>query len=65
MLGQEKIKRDHHTAKAAGLKSFSDSIVVDTVNTVNYTAKILVIPDPTTVHVVTTQLTNKGQPFPI
>jgi exopolysaccharide biosynthesis protein len=56
-------KSKQNTAEAAGLNSFSDSIVVDTVNTANYTAKILVIPDPTTIHVVTTQLANKGQPL--
>lgn len=59
----EKEKPKQNTAEAASLKSFSDSIVVDTVNTANYTAKVLVIPDPTTIHVVTTQLTNKGQPL--
>ncbi|MCQ6282075.1 phosphodiester glycosidase family protein [Bacillus sp. EB600] len=59
-INQEKIKREN-TAEAAGLKSFSDSIIVDTVTTANYTAKILVIPDPTTVHVVATKYTSKGQ----
>lgn len=61
-VGKEK-QTKQNTAEAAGLKSFSDSIVVDTVNTANYTAKILVIPDPTTIHVVTTKLTNQGQPL--
>jgi exopolysaccharide biosynthesis protein len=61
-VGKEK-QTKQNTAEAAGLKSFSDSIVVDTVNTANYTAKILVIPDPTTLHVVTTKLTNQGQPL--
>jgi exopolysaccharide biosynthesis protein len=65
-VAKEKTKQEQpkqKTAEAASLKSFSDSIVVDTVNTANYTAKVLVIPDPTTIHVVTTQLTNKGQPL--
>ncbi|MCM2536030.1 phosphodiester glycosidase family protein [Neobacillus pocheonensis] len=41
----------------------TDSIQVDTVTTANYTAKILVIPDPTTVHLVVSKYSNKGQPL--
>ncbi|PKR86171.1 phosphodiester glycosidase family protein [Heyndrickxia camelliae] len=36
---------------------------VDTINTANYTAKILVISDPTTVHLVQSKLSGKGQPL--
>lgn len=39
------------------------SIHVDTMNTSNYTAKILVISDPTTVHLVQSRLSDKGQPL--
>jgi exopolysaccharide biosynthesis protein len=38
-----------------------DAIRVDTVNTQNYTAKIMVISDPTTVHLVESQFASKGQ----
>lgn len=36
-------------------------IKVDTVTTPNYTAKIMINPDPTTVHMVASRLANKGQ----
>jgi exopolysaccharide biosynthesis protein len=38
-----------------------EAIRVDTVETQNYTAKIMVIPDPTTVHLVESRFTTKGQ----
>lgn len=38
-----------------------EKIHIDTVETKNYTAKIMVIPDPTTVHLVETRLASKGQ----
>jgi exopolysaccharide biosynthesis protein len=37
------------------------SIRVDTINTTTYTAKILIVNDPTTIHLVKTKLDNKGQ----
>jgi exopolysaccharide biosynthesis protein len=37
------------------------TIRVDTVETPNYTAKIMVIPDPTTVHLVESRFIDKGQ----
>ena len=52
---------DQTHVKASELSNYSDSIKVDTVETANYTAKIMIIPDPTTVHIVATKFTTKGQ----
>jgi len=41
----------------------SESIHVDTINTPNFTAKVMVVPDPTTVHLVGTRYSDKGQPL--
>ncbi|MFD0824628.1 phosphodiester glycosidase family protein [Neobacillus sp. M.A.Huq-85] len=40
-----------------------ESIRVDTINTANFTAKVMVIPDPTTVHLIGTRYSDKGQPL--
>jgi exopolysaccharide biosynthesis protein len=39
------------------------NIRVDTINAANYTAKIMVISDPTTVHLLESKYINKGQPL--
>lgn len=39
----------------------SEDIQVDTINTANYTAKIMVIPDPTTIHLVASKYSFKGE----
>lgn len=39
----------------------AETIKVDTINTDNYTAKVMIIPDPTTVHIVGTKYSYKGQ----
>ncbi|MGV3464629.1 MAG: phosphodiester glycosidase family protein [Heyndrickxia sp.] len=39
------------------------NVHVDTINTTNYTAKVLIISDPTTVHLVQSRLLDKGQPL--
>lgn len=39
----------------------SNPIQVDTIETVHYTAKIMIIPDPTTVHIVGTKHSDRGQ----
>ncbi|MCM2532466.1 phosphodiester glycosidase family protein [Neobacillus pocheonensis] len=44
-------------------KSNTENIQVDTVNEANFTAKIMVIPDPTTIHIVGTKFATKGQPL--
>ncbi|WEG14800.1 phosphodiester glycosidase family protein [Pullulanibacillus sp. KACC 23026] len=42
-------------------KKQNQAIKVDTIETQNYTAKVLIIPDPTTVHLVPSQLKDQGQ----
>ncbi|MGG5254233.1 phosphodiester glycosidase family protein [Neobacillus sp. SM06] len=54
-------QKNNHIAKAAMKPSLSESIQVDTVNTANFTAKVMIIPDPTTVHVVTSKYSYKGE----
>lgn len=44
-------------------KGATENIQVDTVNEANFTAKIMVIPDPTTVHIMGTKYSTKGQPL--
>lgn len=60
---QTTISKDAESLKEESddLIDLSESIQVDTVNTANYTAKIMIIPDPTAIHVVGTKYTTKGQ----
>lgn len=53
------LKTDPEKAKAA--TPSPDKIKVDTITTANYTAKIMTISDPKTIHIVTTRLATKGQ----
>lgn len=48
-------------ATAPSLKKKDNTIKVDTVETPNYTAKIMLIPDPTTVHLVESRFRAQGQ----
>ena len=48
-------------ASHSNLKKKDNTIKVDTVETANYTAKIMVIPDPTTVHLVESRFEGQGQ----
>ncbi|XJZ28927.1 phosphodiester glycosidase family protein [Bacillota bacterium Lsc_1132] len=52
---------NNQVAKAAMNPSITESIQVDTVNTANFTAKVMIIPDPTTVHVVASRYSSKGE----
>ncbi|MGZ4107999.1 MAG: phosphodiester glycosidase family protein, partial [Tumebacillaceae bacterium] len=45
------------------VKSDKPLVQVETVETTNYVAKVMKISDPTTVHLVTTQYSNKGEPL--
>ncbi|NHM29995.1 phosphodiester glycosidase family protein [Neobacillus terrae] len=56
-------KIDRNKEKLHPAISLSDKIKVDTINTINYTAKIMIIPDPTTVHIASTKMVGKGQPL--
>jgi exopolysaccharide biosynthesis protein len=49
--------------KAKEVSATNEKITVDTIDTANFTAKIMTIPDPNTVHVVATKYTTKGQPL--
>jgi exopolysaccharide biosynthesis protein len=62
-IAEAKPKQQKGVAEAAALEQPKETIKVETLNTGNYTAKILVIPDPTTVHVVGSKYTHKGQPL--
>lgn len=57
---QSTIAKGH---KSTFKKSSSENIQVETVNAPNYTAKIMIIPDPTTVHIEGTKFSDKGQPL--
>lgn len=50
-------------AQPVANKVADEQIQVDTIETPNYTAKVMVIPDPTTVHLVATRFSDKGQPL--
>jgi exopolysaccharide biosynthesis protein len=54
-------KNNHVQAKEVSARN--EKISVDTVETPNYTAKIMTIPDPNTIHVVATKYSTKGQPL--
>jgi exopolysaccharide biosynthesis protein len=59
---QSKIKTHKSvSAKTKVAAPSPDKIKVDTITTPNYTAKIMTISDPTTIHMVTTRLATKGQ----
>jgi exopolysaccharide biosynthesis protein len=55
---QTKIKKTSTKLKSQILQN---TIKVESIDTLNYTAKIMIIPDPTTVHLVGTKFSNKGQ----
>ncbi|MCP8968375.1 phosphodiester glycosidase family protein [Ectobacillus ponti] len=48
---------------AAAAARQAKAVRVETVETSNYTAKVLIVPDPTTVHLVVTALKEKGEPL--
>jgi exopolysaccharide biosynthesis protein len=54
-------KKDQVLAKDVSAES--EKVTVDTIETPNFTAKVMTIPDPKTVHVVATKFTTKGQPL--
>lgn len=56
-----KVQDSPKSSAATDLAAFKKSIKVDTINTANYTAKVMIIPDPTTIHVVATRYKDKGQ----
>lgn len=51
------------TVAAAPVQSDKPLVQEDTVETANYTAKVMKISDPTTVHLVETKYNNKGEPL--
>lgn len=53
-------QQDNQTTVKTGT---TENIQVDTITTANYTAKVMIIPDPTTVHMVGTKFATKGQPL--
>lgn len=53
-----KQQKNNHVAAASNK---TEDIQVDTINTANYTAKIMVIPDPTTIHLVASKYSFKGE----
>ncbi|MBS4174033.1 phosphodiester glycosidase family protein [Bacillus sp. FJAT-49736] len=67
---EELLKAFHHPPTAQSTVTGMDpnkkeklSVRVDTIETSNYTAKVLIISDPTKVHLVQSRLSNKGQPL--
>ncbi len=54
-------QKNNQVAKAAMKPSLSESIQVETVNTANFTAKVMIIPDSTTVHLVASKYSYKGE----
>jgi exopolysaccharide biosynthesis protein len=50
-------------SKAKEVSAATEKITVDTIDTANFTAKVMTVPDPNTVHVMATKYTTKGQPL--
>lgn len=59
---QSDITKANHV-QAREVSASTENITVDTIETANYTAKVMTIPNPKTVHVVATKFTTKGQPL--
>lgn len=52
-----------NVAEAFASKETSQSVTVETVETSNYTAKVMKVTDPTAIHLVSSHLSNQGQPL--